>query len=238
MTERELREAMAQYYIAPAVTEGSHYYKIALTYNPTIQMANMHAYKTIYALKEIAEETMFFPHDILTNEKSAEEIIHNGFFIWLRMREQEERIRQIVKPGYDLDRVDVEEVDEETFQRESLGSYPEKRVQQILDAINEQNTSYTPGDFVISEKKPGKAVMLAKDRLQVPEDAEYIRVEAAKLEQLTDLLRKLVRSQAAVLRCPELAVPGLVLDNFHEAAGQMRRITAEMQIVVNSMHES
>jgi hypothetical protein len=41
-----------------------------------------------------------------------------------------------------------------------------------------------------------------------------------------------------VLRCPELAVPGLVLDNFHEAAGQMRRVTAEMQIVVNSMHES
>ena len=60
-------------------TEASHFYKIYLTYEDGIELANVHAYKAVYALKEMAEDLLYYPEDILTNESSADEIMENGF---------------------------------------------------------------------------------------------------------------------------------------------------------------
>jgi two-component system chemotaxis sensor kinase CheA len=60
-----------------------------------------------------------------------------------------------------------------------------------------------------------------------------ISVSVNKLDVLMDLVGELVIAEAMVTRNPEL--DGLVLDNFHKAAQQLRKITNELQDVVMSI---
>ena len=243
-------KAPTQFYIAPVAVTNSHYYKIYLTYSPTIQMANMHAYKTVYALKELAEDIMYSPEDILTNENSSEELIKNGFTILLQTQGTEEQIREIVKPGYDLDKVDVYECTEKDFRQgfDSIGSEIRIDLESSVEEIEAkaesskvksqpetQKKEFAPGDFVIAAKEPGKAKTLAKDKPKKTEKASFISVDIAKMDMLMDLIGELVISQSVVLQNPDLKVPGLNLDNFNKAAGQMTKISTDLQNVIMSM---
>ena len=60
-----VHEEPKHFYIAPVATNDSRFYKIYLTFYPTTEMANVHAYKTVYALKEIAEDLLYSPEDII-----------------------------------------------------------------------------------------------------------------------------------------------------------------------------
>ena len=60
--EKDIKENVyvepQQFYIAPMATSASHFYKIYLTFNADVPLANVHAYKTVYSLKEIAEDLL------------------------------------------------------------------------------------------------------------------------------------------------------------------------------------
>lgn len=56
-----VHEEPKQFYIAPVATSASRFYKIYITFFPETEMANVHAYKTVYALKEIAEDLLYSP---------------------------------------------------------------------------------------------------------------------------------------------------------------------------------
>lgn len=237
-----------QFYIAPETAGNSHFYRIYLTYNPEIQMASMHAYKTVFALKKIAKDILYSPEDILTNEATSEEIIKNGFKILIKTDATEEDIREIVQPGYDLTKVEVYECSAQEFQLgfEAEGSQIlidldssveeiEKRADAKEDEAAVTKKKIAPGDFVIAPKEPGKAKNLAKDRPAKKDKATFISVDIAKMDQLMDLIGELVISQSVVLQNPDLKVPGLNLDNFNKAAGQMKKISTDLQNVIMSM---
>ena len=237
-----------QFYIAPETAGNSHFYRIYLTYNPEIQMASMHAYKTVFALKKIAKDILYSPEDILTNEATSEEIIKNGFKILIKTDATEEDIREIVQPGYDLTKVEVYECSAQEFQLgfEAEGSQIlidldssveeiEKRANAKEDEAAVTKKKIAPGDFVIAPKEPGKAKNLAKDRPAKKDKATFISVDIAKMDQLMDLIGELVISQSVVLQNPDLKVPGLNLDNFNKAAGQMKKISTDLQNVIMSM---
>lgn len=247
-TKENVHEEPKQFYIAPTATRDSRYFKIYLTYNTGIQMANMHAYKTVYALKEMAEDIMYSPEDILTNEDSSQNIIDNGFTILLQTQATEEDIRKIVQPGYDLKKVDVYACTQKDFRMgfDSVGSEIridlESSVEEIKARADAQNANgkapqkaMAPGDFVIASKQPGKAKTLAKDKPKKQEKTAYISVDIAKMDMLMDLVGELVISQSVVLQNPDLKVPGLNLDNFNKAAGQMTKISTDLQNVIMSM---
>ncbi len=250
--EKEVKENVhvepTQFYIAPAASSNARFYKIYLTYDKGIQMANMHAYKTVYALKEIAEEVMYSPDDILTNEHASEEIVENGFKIMLRTQKTEEDIRKIVAPGYDLEKVDVYECSEKDYKLgfDSIGSEIRIDLESSVEEIEarsgakekgegEPKKVMAPGDFVIASKEPGKAAKLAKDKPKKVEKTTFISVDIAKMDMLMDLIGELVISQSVVLQNPDLKVPGLLLDNFNKAAGQMTKISTDLQNVIMSM---
>lgn len=237
-----------QFYIAPETGGNSHFFRIYLTYNPEIQMASMHAYKTVFALKKIAKDILYFPEDILTNEAISEEIIKNGFKILIKTDATEEDIREIVQPGYDLTKVEVYACSAQEFQLgfEAEGSQIlidldssveeiEKRADAKEDEAAATKKKIAPGDFVIASKEPGKAKNLAKDRPAKKDKAAFISVDIAKMDQLMDLIGELVISQSVVLQNPDLKVPGLNLDNFNKAAGQMKKISTDLQNVIMSM---
>ncbi len=236
-----------QFYIAPETGGNSHFFRIYLTYNPEIQMANMHAYKTVFALKKIAKDILYSPEDILTNEAISEEIIKNGFKILIKTDATEEDIREIVQPGYDLTKVEVYACSAQEFQLgfEAEGSQilidldsSVEEIEKRADAKEDEAAAkkkIAPGDFVIASKEPGKAKNLAKDRPAKKDKAAFISVDIAKMDQLMDLIGELVISQSVVLQNPDLKVPGLNLDNFNKAAGQMKKISTDLQNVIMSM---
>lgn len=249
--KEEVRENVhvepTQFYIAPMASNDSRFFKIYLTYHQGIQMANMHAYKTVYALKEIAEDLMYSPEDILTNENSSDEIVENGFKILLQTQAKEEDIRKIVQPGYDLEKVDIYSCSAKDYQQgfDSIGTEIRIDLESSVEEIEakakqeekqkEPKKEMAPGDFVIASKEPGKAKKLAKDKPKKAEKAAFISVDISKMDLLMDLIGELVISQSVVLQNPDLKVPGLNLDNFNKAAGQMTKISTDLQNVIMSM---
>lgn len=249
-----------QFYIAPMATSASHFYKIYLTFNSDIQLANVHAYKIVYSLKEIAEDLMHYPEDIISDEAAADEILENGFKILLQSQSSEAELRELIKEGYELKKVDICECTAKEFQQgfDSFGSEIridlESSVEEIearADAGGAEQSSpvqaaketpkpveskpVVPGDYVIESKEPGRGKKLAKDKPKKQEKAAFISVDVQKMDMLMDLIGELVISESVVLQNQDLRVPGLKLDNFNKAAAQMSKISTDLQNVIMSM---
>ena len=249
-----VHEEPKQFYIAPVATSASRFYKIYLTFYPETEMANIHAYKTVYALKEIAEDLLYSPEDILSDEKSAEVILEEGFRILLQAQCTEEDIRQLIGVGYDIKKVDIFECKAEEFLQgfdfgdhngqidlESSVETIESRAKEKSEAGEEgeeekkpEKPPIAPGDFVIKSKEPGKQKRLAKDKPKT-EKASFISVNVSKMDQLMELIGELVISESVVLQNPDLKVPGLNLNSFNKAAAQLSKISTDLQNVIMSM---
>lgn len=244
-----VHEEPKQFYIAPVATSDSRFYKIYITFFPETEMANVHAYKTVYALKEIAEDLLYSPEDIISDESSSDTILKEGFRILLQAQCTEEEIRETIGVGYDIKAVDVYECKAEEFlQGFDFGG---QEVQIDLNASVEEIESkaeaaaaenkepepakpkIAPGDFVIKSKEPGKPKTLAKDKKM--DKASFISVNVKKMDQLMELIGELVISESVVLQSPDLNVPGLSLDNFHKAAAQLSKVSTDLQDVIMSM---
>lgn len=249
-------EAPTQFYIAPLASSSSNYFKIYITFAEGTALANVHAYKAVYALKEIAEDILYSPEDIMTNEASAEEVLENGFKILLQTQSTEEDIRKLVVEGYDIKKVDVFECNQAEYRlgfgtdgaeiQIDLESSVEDIVKKTAGGDNAEaeqqiqtetaaKPAIAPGDFVIKEKGPGKGTTLAKDKPKRAEKSTFISVDIAKMDMLMDLIGELVISESVVLQNPDLKVPGLKLDNFNKAAGQMVKISSDLQNIIMSM---
>ena len=248
-TKENVSEPPKQFYIAPMATSDSHFYKIYLTYSPGIQLANVHAYKIVYALKEIAEDIMYSPEDIISNESSADEIMENGFKILLQTQASQTELENMIQTGYELDKVEIYPCTAKDFQMgfDGIGSEIRIDLDSSVEEIKaradaksaeqapEKKEALAPGDFVIESKEPGKAKKLAKDKPKKTEKASFISVDVAKMDMLMDLIGELVISESVVLQNQDLKVPGLKLDNFNKAAAQMSKISTDLQNVIMSM---
>lgn len=246
------------FYIAPVATSASRFYKIYLTFYPGTEMANVHAYKTVYALKEIAEDILYSPEDIISDPTSADTIVEEGFRILLQAQSTEEEIRNIIGVGYDIKSVDVFECkaeeflqgfdfgdqDHEVIDLDSSVEDIDSKAQEKSDEKDEEGDKpkaeekkpedkIAPGDFVIKSREPGKQKKLAKDKKG--EKNAFISVNVKKMDQLMDLIGELVISESVVLQNPDLKVPGLNLDRFNKAASQLSKISTDLQDIIMSM---
>lgn len=253
--KENVHEEPMQFYIAPMATSASHFYKIYLTFHEDVQLANVHAYKTVYALKEIAEDLLHYPEDIISDESSVNEIMENGFKILLQTQSSEEELHNLVQEGYELKKVEINECTAKEFQsgfdsfgteiRIDLESSVEEieakaaaeTFEQVIKPIEKapENKPIAPGDFVIESKEPGKGKKLARDKAKKQEKTSFISVDVHKMDMLMDLIGELVIAESVVLQNQDLKVPGLKLDNFNKAAGQMTKIATDLQNIIMSM---
>lgn len=249
-----VHEEPTQFYIAPVATGTTHYFQIYIVYKPDTAMSNVHAFKAVHAMRDIAEDLLHLPEDIITNEGSGQEILDNGFKILLQTQKNEEEVRSIIGDGYEIQSVEVFEVTQGQYQRgfdifgaelkidlessvEEIEAKAEAGVFMEAPAVKEpeEKKAIAPGDFVIENKEPGKGKKLAKDKTKKTEKTTYISVDVAKMDMLMDLIGELVISESVVLQNQDLKVPGLRLDNFNKAAGQMTKISTDLQNVIMSM---
>ncbi len=247
-----VHEEPKHFYIAPMASGASRFYKIFVHFFPGTEMSNVHAYKIVYALKEIAEDILYSPEDILSDEKSGEIILKEGFRILLQAQCTEEEVRELIGVGYDIEKVDVFECNADQFLLGfDFGDDQPLKVIDLESSVEEieakeeakgeegkpkeaEKPKIVPGDFVIQSKEPGKQKKLAKDKPKV-EKASFISVNVAKMDQLMDLIGELVISESVVLQSSDLKVPGLNLDNFNKAAAQLASISTDLQNVIMSM---
>lgn len=245
-----------QFYIAPMATSASRFYKIYITYKADIQLVNVHAYKAVYSLKEIAEDLLHYPEDVISDDKAEKEILENGFKILLQAQCSEADIRQLIQEGYEIEKVEIVECSAKEYQQgfDSIGSEIridlESSVEEIQakadgpgsfiiapagDAKPAESKAIAPGDFVIESKEVGKGKKLAKDKPKKQEKTAFISVDVSKMDMLMDLIGELVIAESVVMQNQDLKVPGLKLDNFYKATSQMTKISANLQDVIMSM---
>lgn len=240
---QNVHEEPKQFYIAPVASSDSRFYKINVIFFQETEMANVHAYKVVYALKEIAEDILYSPEDIIADESSAQTIIEKGFRILLQAQASEEEVRNIIGVGYDIERVDIYECHAEEFlQGFDFGetsidldsSVEEIEAKKEGKKEEKKENAIAPGDFVIKPKEPGKPKKLVKDKAK-SDKATFISVNVNKMDMLMDLIGELVISESVVMQNPDLKVPGLDLTNFNKAATQMAKISTDLQNVIMSM---
>lgn len=201
-------EAAQKFYIAPVSANTSNHFRITLVYNEGVSLVNKRAYKTVLALKENAEEVIYFPEDLIADESCVEEIQKNGFHILLRTQESEAEVREFFKKGYTVCKVEIEACTEAEYERgfgelqedqfffidldssiEEIEARAERTQEQIMSETKKMELA--PGDFVIQPKDLGKAKKMVRDAQKMAEKAAYISVDVAKMNQLMDLMNEI-----------------------------------------------
>ncbi len=230
-----------QFYIAPVATSGSRFYQIVITYKSDTQMSNIRAYTAVYALKESAEDIIYFPEDIISNETSSDLILKYGFRMLLQAQLSEDEVRKIIDTSSEIENIDIREVAAEGFFNSDflkpieLDTAVAPKQEKEEKTEEKQGKDIAPGDYVIQSKEPGKAKQLNKNKQPKASKQSFINVNVEKMDALMDLIGELVIAEAVVLQNPDLKVPGLELQNFQKAAGQLTKISTDLQDVIMSM---
>lgn len=229
--------APSQFYIPPVSTENSHFYKIHMTYRNDTMMSNIRAYSATYALKEVAEDLLFTPEDILTNEASADVILKEGFKMLLQAQCSKEEILSMIDSS-EVEHIDIYECSAKEYQLGFDSSNDAvidltSTVEEIEEKAEREKKEPQPGDYVIKSKEVGKAKKLAKN--EVKPKQSFISINVEKMDKLMDLIGEIVIAEAVVAQNPDLKVPGLDLTNFTKATGQLMKITSDLQEVIMSM---
>lgn len=231
----------SQFYIAPVANEESRFYRIVIHYRNDTEMSNIRAYSATYALKDIAEDLLYTPEDIITNEDSANVILAEGFYMLLQTKSDGEEVLSLINSS-GAESIDLQEITAEQFGKGlaeissevsepitiDLGGDEPKQEEEPKPKKEEVN----PGDYVVKSKETGKGKTLAKNQ---PKKQSIISVNVEKMDALMDLIGEIVIAEAVVLQNPDLKVPGLDLTNFQKASAQLSKITTELQEVIMSM---
>ncbi len=240
--------APSQFYIGPMATENSHFYRISVYYRPDTEMSNIRAYTAVYALKEVAEDLLYQPEDIVTNEATADEIIENGFQMLLQSQSDAESIKKLID-GSGIDHIDIDECSSEEFLKGFDTPVLVTNSGKVIDLDSDVDTIVAranseaekpkkdepkPGDYVIKSKEPGKPKQLAKHQAKASAQS-FISVNVGKMDALMDLIGEIVIAESVVLQNNDLKVPGLNLSNFQKASAQLMKVTSELQDVIMSM---
>lgn len=231
----------SQFYIAPTGSESYKYFKASIYYRDDTQMCNIRAYTAVYSLKEVTEDMEYMPDDIITNEDSGAVILEDGFHMLIKCQCSRDEILSAIGDTSGMDRVEINDCTQQEFEMGFHDHGQEHIVIEMDDKERKEGDKKeakkepTPGDYVIKGKEIGKGKKLAKSQPKPSPKQTYISVNVEKMDALMDMIGELVISEAVVLQNPDLRVPGLDLSNFQKAAGQLSKITTELQDVIMSM---
>ncbi len=257
--EKAKESEKPHFYIAPVASENSKFYKIYITYYKETEMANIRAYMAVNSLKGIAEDILYTPSDIISNPDSADVVLEFGFRIALQTTEGPQAITELINSSAGIENIEIEECTSDEFLDFCVEaeSKPVSSAGDVLTAPVEKPTilveSQKPGSSQEekeeadkqtkeTENETDKAGQKAKPKkkpkrppVKKGEAQSFISVNIKKMDLLMDLIGELVIAEAVVLQNPDLKVPGLDLTNFQKSAGQLSKITSELQDAIMAM---
>lgn len=238
LPKQKKNDEPSQFYIAPVASENSRFFQIVIHYRNDTMMSNLRAYAATFALKEVAEDMLYTPEDIMTNESSADVILAEGFYIILQTKSSAEEVHELVDSteaeNIEITELSAEEYGQKLVEHGRVDAPPAASAKASEPAKEEKKTQapVVPGDYVVKSKETGKGKTLAKNQ---PKKQSIISVNVEKMDALMDLIGEIVIAEAVVLQNPDLKVPGLELPNFQKAGAQLSKITTELQEIIMSL---
>ena len=226
------------FYMAPAAKSNeSKFYKISISYKVTTEMCNVRAYSAVFALKEAAEDLLYFPEDILADESTSQTILAEGFHILLRSQCKKEEIEKMVDTSSEVEGILIEECSAQEFARGFGGGDTPAETETSEGQEQPVKEAPKPGDYVIKSKEPGKGKALAKQRKGKGEQVKqaFMSINIEKMDALMTLMGEMVIAESVVLQNPQIMASGADLSEFKKAARQLTKITSQMQEVIMSM---
>lgn len=201
-------------------------FKAVIYYENGCEMENIRAFSLIHNLKNITEELIYYPSDIMDNDSSAEIIRRDGFQIYLKTDKSYDEINNFLMQTIFLKEMELTKIDNEMF-AEVTKDFSVKDLSSSAQEIKNSNieAESTVTNVNKEEKSSETHTVLATQNI--------ISVSVAKLDKLMDLVGEMVIAEAMVLQNPDLE--GLELDNFQKAARQLSKITSEIQDMVMSV---
>ncbi|MDR2888213.1 MAG: Hpt domain-containing protein [Lachnospiraceae bacterium] len=184
------------FYVAPKAGEAKKYYRISLYYRLGTQMSNVRAYSTIFALKPLAEEMIFSPASIMTDNDTAGIIMREGFHIQIQSQYPEEKLRELVADSSGEKEIEITDSSVEEFLRgfpEKTGEFPIIRLDDDWRE-GDQEEELVPGAYVI-QKEAGKGTSLVGNRPSVSASQDMISIPTEKIDQLSELVEELAASR-------------------------------------------
>ena len=215
-------EEARQYYIPQGRTGASanpdqKAYEAVIFFEDGCEMENIRAYAVIHNLKDIVEDFVHYPDDIIEDLDSIEVIREQGFRIVMRTDKPMRELNDFFMSTAFLRDLELNELQGEAA--EEL-------------AAPAQSTTIAEAPI----KVPKVTAQEPAETVQVENRSSHqsiISVDVLKLDKLMDLMGEMVIAEAMVTQNPELAA--LKLNSFHKASRQLQKITSEMQDMVMSI---
>lgn len=191
-------------------------YKATMYFEDGCEMENVRAYTVAHNLKEIAEDIVTSPEDLML-EDNIEAIRDKGFKIHFSTNKSYDEVNDILSQTIFLKSLFLEEIEEENDE-------------EPVKIIEEAPKVETPKKEESADAKKAKG---KDNNKKSASSQQMISVSIGKLDQLLNLMGELVISEAMTTQNPDL--DGLELENFNKSARQLRKIIKDVQDNVMSM---
>ncbi len=211
-----------QYYIGPdkSAAAGYNNYRAVIYFEDGCEMENIRAFNIVHNLKDMSNEVLYFPEDIIENDDSAKVIKEKGFEIFIKTLLSMEEIHKFFIKTVFLKDLELRQLEDDAQYKETGKKRP-IQVEQVPIKV-----PVFKEDYKMGEEPEEKGSQTAASQ-------SIISVNVNKLDKLMDLVGELVISEAMVTQNPDLM--GLELENFYKSARQLRKITSELQDMVMSI---
>ena len=183
-------------------------YKIKMNFEVGCHMENMRAFGAVNSLSPYCQKIVHKPDD-LENEDSSENIINNGFVMYIQSGENPDVLKRLV---------------DEVMFLQSSSLIP------IAPDNEELPASMRPK---VHEEKAVVDKPTAQQAPEVIAKQNFISVNVNKLDKLMNLMGEIVTTESMVTKNPEVA--NLHIDSFERSSQELRKLINELQDIVMSI---
>lgn len=204
-----------RYYISSVNTNQSDKkcFKAIIHFEEDSKMENIRAFTVIQNIKDLVSDINYYPSNILEDDSTEKIIQKNGFEIIFKTECTMDTIREVLTQTVFLKDLKLEEIENDAKEME----------------LEKRQTITLENNPIDSSKETKKKSELHSKSL----NQSMISVNISKLDKLMNLVGELVISESMVTQNSDIR--GLSLENFNKAAGQLRKITGELQDTVMSI---
>ncbi|MCL2663736.1 MAG: chemotaxis protein CheA [Oscillospiraceae bacterium] len=189
--------------------DNSPIYKIKVIFEAGCQMENLRAFTVTNTLNEYCSKMISVPED-LEDSTVSEEIIANGFTIYIQSAENPDSIHRIVDGVMYVESSSV------------LALAPDS--EEIPASMRPKPVIDETADSKPVDEKPATSEAVKQN---------FISVNVNKLDKLMNLMGEIVTTESMVTKNPEVA--NLHIDSFERSSQELRKLINELQDIVMSI---
>ena len=188
------------------IDDGTPLYKFKITFETGCQMENLRAFGVINSLESHCQTIVHRPAD-LNDNSASEEIVNNGFVVYIQSGENPDVLKRLV--------------DEVMFLESSS-----------LIPLAPDSEDLPPSMRTVTQHEEEKTVA-DKPQPEIAAKQNFISVNVNKLDKLMNLMGEIVTTESMVTKNPEVA--NLHIDSFERSSQELRKLINELQDIVMSI---